>query len=207
MTELSPEGMVISRQELPSAKPRTWLRLILALALVVSLVLVGKWTGVTDDLSAERVRQMIDDAGAYGIVVFVAIFCVGELIQIPGLIFVAAGVYAYGQGLGGVISYLTAIASVVMSFVIVRLVGGQALRGIDKPWVKKILDGIDRQPIATVAVLRLVFIMSPPLNYALALSSIRFRDYLLGSALGLILPIGLFVILFDWAVKIFVENG
>jgi uncharacterized membrane protein YdjX (TVP38/TMEM64 family) len=39
--------------------------------------------------------------------------------------------------------------------------------------------------------------MAPPLNYALALSNVRFRSYLLGTALGLLAPITGLVLLSD----------
>jgi uncharacterized membrane protein YdjX (TVP38/TMEM64 family) len=39
--------------------------------------------------------------------------------------------------------------------------------------------------------------MGPQLNYALALSSVRFRTYLLGTALGLLAPITGLVLLSD----------
>jgi uncharacterized membrane protein YdjX (TVP38/TMEM64 family) len=42
-----------------------------------------------------------------------------------------------------------------------------------------------------VFLLRLVFWLAPPVNYALALSNIRFRHYFAGSLLGLVLPIAL----------------
>ena len=55
--------------------------------------------------------------------------------------------------------------------------------------MRKILDRLDERPILTVVILRLIFVMSPPVNYALALSSLRFRDYLIGSLIGLPVPL------------------
>ncbi len=40
--------------------------------------------------------------------------------------------------------------------------------------------------------------MSPPINHALAVSSIRFRDHLVGSALGTIGPIPATIAVFPW---------
>jgi uncharacterized membrane protein YdjX (TVP38/TMEM64 family) len=48
---------------------------------------------------------------------------------------------------------------------------------------------LDDHPIRTVFLLRLVFWMSPPLNYGLAMTEIRLRDYLVGSGAGLVAPI------------------
>ena len=69
----------------------------------------------------------------------------------------------------------------------------QAVRARMRKWMGR----LETQPIRTIALLRLFLLFSPPLNYALALSRVRFRDYLLGSALGLLPPTVLAVVLFD----------
>jgi uncharacterized membrane protein YdjX (TVP38/TMEM64 family) len=88
---------------------------------------------------------------------------------------------------------------VCFSFAIVRLVGGKALGELENPWVKKVMAKLDERPITTIALLRVVLIMSPQLNYALALTNVRFRDYLIGSVIGLVPPILAFVVFFDAA--------
>jgi len=44
----------------------------------------------------------------------------------------------------------------------------------------------------------MLFQTVPPLNYALAMSGIRFRDYLVGTLLGLPLPIMAYCLFFDY---------
>ncbi|MCB9621848.1 MAG: DedA family protein, partial [Sandaracinus sp.] len=63
----------------------------------------------------------------------------------------------------------------------------------------------ERRPVRVVALLRLILWMAPPLNYALAMSAVRFRDYVVGSALGLILPIAAAALFFDWVVATFLS--
>ena len=50
----------------------------------------------------------------------------------------------------------------------------------------------------TLALIRAVMFISPPLNTALALSRIRFRDFALGSAVGLILPMAVTTFALNW---------
>ena len=52
--------------------------------------------------------------------------------------------------------------------------------------------------IRTVFLLRLFLWLAPALNYALALTHVKYRDYLIGSALGLIVPVAGAALLFDW---------
>jgi len=45
--------------------------------------------------------------------------------------------------------------------------------------------------------LRMLFQTAPAVNYALAMSGIRFRTYLIGTLIGLPLPIAAYCIFFD----------
>jgi uncharacterized membrane protein YdjX (TVP38/TMEM64 family) len=168
---------------------KTLLRLVALLALIVGLIVLGRVTGLHDKLSIDYLRTTVPRLGVWGIVAFIAAFCVGELIHVPGIVFVAVAMLIYGPWLGFPLGLVGAVTSVCVSFGIVRMVGGKALTEIDKPIVRKMMAQLDQRPIRAVTIMRLVLFLFPPLNYALALSNVRFRDYLIGSALGLIPPV------------------
>jgi uncharacterized membrane protein YdjX (TVP38/TMEM64 family) len=168
---------------------RTVLRLAALVALIVALIVIGRMTGLHERLNIDYLRATVPALGVWGALVFVAAFCVGELIHVPGIVFVAVAVLVYGPVLGFAVGLAGAVISVSVSFWVVRGVGGQALTEINKPIVKKMMAELGRRPIRAVAIMRLALFLFPPLNYALALSSVRFRDYLIGSTLGLVPPI------------------
>lgn len=163
------------------------LRLALLAALILGLVLLGRATGLTAWLSdKEELSAFLRVIGPWGYLLFVVLFCVAELIHVPGIVFVAAGVYAYGTVTGFFLGLAAAIASVCVSFAVVRTVGGsKMMEGIERPLVRRLLAQLESRPLRAVILLRLVLFMAPPLNYALALSPVRFGDYLLGSAIGI----------------------
>lgn len=170
-------------------------RLLVVAGVLVALVLIAHLSGLTHSFSTEKIRALIQSAGAWGVVLFVIAFAVGELLHLPGMMFVAAGVLVWGRVLGGVIGFAGAIASVSFSFAFVRTLGGQPFAEVHNPRLKRILARLERRPILTITLLRLVAWMAPTVNYVLALSGVRYRDYLIGSALGLIVPIGVFAAL------------
>jgi uncharacterized membrane protein YdjX (TVP38/TMEM64 family) len=172
-------------------------RLIFLLILLISLYIIGKVTGVSN-LDIKAIQSYVENAGYWGYGLFVSIFCAGEFVHIPGVVFFGAGILAYGKVLGSVIGFIAATASVCFSFVMVRSIGGKVLDKIERPFFKKILQRLDEKPIRAIIILRTCLWMFPPLNYTLALSSVRFRDYLIGSAIGLVLPLALVSICFDW---------
>ena len=186
---------------MPRPRARGKLRLLLVAALFAGLWIAGKTSGVLDDLDTERIRALVDGAGVFGALLFIAIFAVGELLHVPGMLFVGAGILAYGKLAGFAVSLAAALVSISVSFIVVRAVGGKALAEIERPFVKKMLARLERQPVRTVFVLRVVLWLAPALNYALALTSIRFRDYFIGSALGLVPPLIAAALMFDWLIK------
>jgi len=200
----SGEGGAPDAPPLPEKKKPgvNWLRIGLLVALTAGLWIFGKQSGLIDDFDVERVREMVRDAGVLGVIVYIGIFALGELVHIPGIVFVAAGLLSWGKVLGFPISLLASVVSVSVSFVVVRVVGGRALASLNRPLFKRVLDRLDQRPIRTVVVLRLLLFLAPPLNYALAMTNLRFRDYVIGSAIGLVLPLLGVALLFDWVLSL-----
>ena len=184
----------------PASAPSNFSRVRLAavVALFVLLWIVAKATGLIDDVDASRLRSLVTSWGAWGIAGFLLLFALSEFFHIPGLVFFAAAVLAWDAGPGFAIGYAGAILRVCVSFAVVRAIGGRPLATIDRPWLKRMLQRLDRHPALTVAALRIVFIMSFVVNYALAFTNLRWRDYLIGSALGLLPPLAVATVLFDW---------
>lgn len=174
----------------------TPLRLAGVVTFLAALFVIDSVTGASDHVTIENLRARVADAGAWGVLLFVVVFVGGELIHVPGVVFVAAAVLSWGLLAGGLLSYLAAVLSVCFSFGMVRFLGGRPLAKIERPWVRKVMEKLDDHPISTVAILRVTLFMFPPLNYALALSNIEFRDYLVGSVLGLIPPILVIAVFF-----------
>ena len=162
------------------------------------LFAVFELSGLRAHFNLEFLRQQIDDHLLGGPLFFVLLFSLGNLIQIPGWIFLAAAVLALGRSMGGFVTYVAAIVSCVMTFIAIRFVGGDALRQLDNPVIVRILRHLDTRPIRSVVFARTLFQTAPPLNYALAMSGIKFRDYLAGTLLGLPLPIFLYCVFFDY---------
>jgi uncharacterized membrane protein YdjX (TVP38/TMEM64 family) len=126
----------------------------------------------------------------------------GNLIQIPGWVFLAAAVLTLGKTWGAAVTYIAANCSCIITFFIIRLIGGDALRQIKNRIAIRLLGRLDKHPIWNIVLLRTLFQTVPALNYGLAISGIKFREYLIGTMLGLPLPIALYCMFFEYLVKI-----
>jgi uncharacterized membrane protein YdjX (TVP38/TMEM64 family) len=173
-------------------------RLLAVILFLAVLFAVFELSGLRDHFSLEFLRQRILENRVGGLLLFVLLFSLGNLIQIPGWIFLAAAVLALGRTTGGIATYVAACTSCVTTFFIIRFVGGDALRQLKGRIAVRLLQQLDAHPIKSVLLLRVLFQTVPALNYALAMSGIRFRAYVIGTLLGLPLPIALYCLFFDY---------
>ena len=111
---------------------------LLAVVLFLGLLFaVFEVSGLRGHFSLEFLRQQIVAHQLGGLLIFILLFSLGNLIQIPGWIFLAAAVLALGRTMGGLVTYIAAIVSCTMTFVVIRFVGGDALRQLDKPIITR----------------------------------------------------------------------
>lgn len=181
-------------------KKRSPLRWAAIAALVIGGVFAAR---AASGLDQEAIQTAMGDAGVFGFALFLLAFVVGQTLQIPGMPFVLAARVAYGPVLGFAASYIAAVLAVTAVFCVVRGLGGDALTKLKWSWAKKAMAKVENKPFLTVMGLRAVFALSPPLNYALALSPVRFRQHIVGSAVGLLVPISIWVFLSDALVGLF----
>lgn len=172
-------------------------RLIAVFLFVGMIFALYEFTGLRDHLSRDYLQEKILQHEFIGLLLFTLAFALGNLAQVPGWAFLAVAVLALGPMKGGAAIYIAASLSCIMTFFLIRLIGGDALRGLESPMANRILSRLDARPVMSVFVLRLLFQTLPALNYALAMSGIAFRHYFFGTLLGLPVPIALYCLFFD----------
>src|SRR5262245_40786698 len=171
----------------------------LFLTLSVLALWIAAWaTGMTGRFTSESIRSLLEGRGLWGVVVFSVFFSSGQLLRVPSPVFVAAAVAVYGRNSGILVALLGALISATVSFAVVRAFAGQPLADVQHPLIRRLLGNIDSRPVQTVALLRLIFQTAPPLNYALPMTAVRWRDHLVGSVLGVPVPVAVMAGFFDW---------
>ena len=169
----------------------------------LTLVILGLWiaawaTGVTARFTPESIRSLLAGRGLWGVVAFIIVFSAGQLLRVPSFVFIAAAVAVYGRNSGIFVALLGVVTSAIVSFTVVRAFAGQALTDLQHPLIRRLLNKIDSHPMLTVALLRAIFQTAPPLNYALPMTRVRWRDHFIGSILGLPVPVIVMASFFDW---------
>ena len=179
---------------------RHWprLRLLLLALVVASIYLTVNKMGLLQQTDSESIRKLIAQSGFSGVLVFFLVFTVGQLLYIPGMVFVAAAGLAFGQNLGMLYGMIGAAISITVSFYLVRYVGGTPLATTRRPWVRRAMAKLETQPFKSIFVMRVLFSTGPWLNYMLAMSSVKYRHYISASVLGIIPQAAITVYFADW---------
>jgi uncharacterized membrane protein YdjX (TVP38/TMEM64 family) len=164
-------------------------RLVITLGLITCAYLAGKAFGLERLVDAQYLREIVAEAGPWGPIAFVGVFVAAVVSQVPGLMFVAAAPALFQFPEAWLLCFVASNVAVMLNFELVRRIGGQPLQGVQQPWLRKLFGALDAHPIRTVAILRTVTVMFPPVTGALALTQISAREHALGSAIGMLLPL------------------
>ena len=176
---------------------RRYLFLLLILVAVVTLAVVAR--GRVDLASAlPAMVSYVRGAGAVGIVLFAAAYVVSAVALLPGAVLTLAAGFVYGPVLGLAIVSPVSVIAATCAFLLGRTVARDWIgrRVADQPRFAAVDEAVGRQGFKIVALLRL----SPLfpfnlLNYALGLTRVRLRDYVLASWLGMLPGTALYVYL------------
>lgn len=176
-------------------------RAILAV-LVAAFVAGAVWAYATGRVTSSAVEQWLAALGPLGPAVFVGAFVAGAMIGLPGMVFVVGARLAFGAEAGFALGYGAGLLACIVPFATAR----RLRRGAAPVWqprgrfARRAFDLVDEHPRRAVAMLRLVLWFSPPLSYALALTRVSLRDYIVGCAVALLPVVLAAVVATGWFV-------
>jgi uncharacterized membrane protein YdjX (TVP38/TMEM64 family) len=159
-------------------------RLLLLTTLTIVLMAAAKYA-FGDALTYQNLQSLLQDAGFLGVGLFLGVCIIGSLLHIPAYVLLAMCFLIYSGLPGFAVGIAAAFAIFTSHFFFARVVGGNALEHIKHPYFIKKLNSLGHQPLKSIILIRLVFFMAPLINFALGLSSIRYRDFIIGSLLGI----------------------
>lgn len=168
-----------------------WRNVVIGLAVLFVVVLLGWSLGIGPSLwdlfsDRERVQRAVDGAGALAPVVYVA-FLVAQavLAPLPAPAVAVAGGYTFGVIEGFLLTWFGSLAGGVISFGISRLFGRRFVAGSAR--IERLDRYVEEHGGVMIFVLRLIPLVSfDAISYAAGLSGIRFRTFLLATALGML---------------------
>ena len=173
----------------PGGKGKSWLKPVLFILIIILVIASVKVFHLEQYFSAERIGSMLDGMGIWAPVVFILLYAVGMLIGLPGTLFTVAGGLIFGKWFGTLYNVIGAAIGATGAFWIARLLGSEALtnRFSGQKWFKKLNAGLEENGLYYMLFIRLVPLFPfNGVNFGSGLTKISFRDYFIGTAVGII---------------------
>ena len=180
--------------DIPKNRKNAVMKAILLLLFIVAAIFLVRFTPIKNYLTAEALGRFLESAGFWAPIIFIFIYAAGVCFFLPGTLLTGLGGAIFGAYWGFLWVWLGAMAGASAAFFIGRTLGREFASSLIGDKLKKYDDGIERNGFATVLYLRLVYFPFTPMNFGMGLTKVHFRDYFIGTGLGII--VGTFIFTF-----------
>jgi len=185
---------VEERLQKPKKNSKAAIKAILLAAFIIVTIFLIRYTSIKNYLTVEEMSRFLETAGLWAPVVYMMIYTVGICLFLPGTLLTGLGAAIFGAYWGFVYVWIGAMIGSSAAFFIGRTLGREFAASLIGGKLKKYDDAIERNGFATVLYLRLVYFPFTPMNFGMGLTKVRFRDYVAGTGLGII--VGTFIFTF-----------
>jgi uncharacterized membrane protein YdjX (TVP38/TMEM64 family) len=154
--------------------------LVLAVALGSALA----WLVLGGDL--DTVRTTVESAGPWAPLSYVVVHVVLSLVPVPKNLLAGIAGVLFGLPLGILLSFVGSLAAASVTFALARRIGRDAVASLTGPRVQRVEDMLREQGLVAVLLARLSPVPFTIVNYGAGVSPITWRDYLVGTAVGVV---------------------
>ncbi|MGB3771099.1 MAG: TVP38/TMEM64 family protein [Rhodococcus sp. (in: high G+C Gram-positive bacteria)] len=166
------------------ARRRTWIKVAV---LVVVLTCAAVAAAVVDLPDPQDIRDRVDAAGPWGLVVFFALYAVLSATPFPASALTIAGGVLFGLITGVLLVLVAATIGGMISYLLAGSVGQGLLARVGWTRVRKLDATLASRGLLSVLLVRLIPIFPFwVVSYAAGLSSVSRRDFLVGTAVGIV---------------------
>lgn len=158
---------------------------LVALAVAVALGGVLAWLLLGGDI--DTVRQTVEAAGPWAPLVYLLLHVVLTLVPVPKNLLAGVAGVLFGLEAGTTLSWLGSLLAAAVGFAVARRLGREAVASLTGPRIDRVEDILEEQGLAAVVIARLTpFVPFTVVNYGAGVSPVAWRDYLAGTALGVL---------------------
>lgn len=152
-------------------------------------------SGAHEGVDAQALQAWIRGAGAWGAVVFVAVYGLLQPLGVRSVFFLLSAPMIWPPMHAVALSWFGAVVASVLAFAFARFVARDWAQSHASARIRKLDDRLAEDGFRVVTLLRLVFYTTPALQFALGVSRVRFRPFLFGTIVG-VLPFTLLMTFF-----------
>ena len=152
---------------------------------IICIVATGLGVYVLGDIDQAQIEAWLEQAGIWAPVIYIVLYTIGTILILPSTPLNLSGGVIFGAWWGTVWTSVAAVIAAVVAFAFTRTIGREVIaQKLAGRW--EVMDAEIRQGgLFYMFAIRLLPIIPYGLvNFAAGLTSIRFRDYFVGTLLG-----------------------
>ena len=188
------------------SRSKTMIKAGVLVIFIIAAILLGRFTPIKEYLNPKTLGNLIDWAGVWSPLLFIFIYSAGVCLLLPGTLLTFLGSAVFGPYWGFVYVWVGAMIGASAAFWIGRTLGRDFASSLIGDKLKKYDDAIERNGFATTLYLRLVYFPFTPMNFGMGLTRVRFKDYFVGTGLGIIVGTFLFTFFFGTLKEVWVSG-
>lgn len=160
---------------------------IIAAILFVAAVAAIYLSPARSWLTLENARATLDGLRSlwYGPIVFIVVYAAACVLAVPASIFVLSAGIIWGWAFGVVYALIGSILGAAASYFVARYIGGGLLQRFGRMGISA-QKQLEKAGFRSMLILRLIGLPFPVLNFAAGVARMKFSDFMLGTALGII---------------------
>jgi uncharacterized membrane protein YdjX (TVP38/TMEM64 family) len=144
----------------------------------------------------EDIKYFVARWPEYSLLLFLIAYAIRPVLFIPDSIMVFIAGATFGPWLGFVAAYIGENMSALIAFTISRFLGNSWVSHSHLEFVRKLDRVVTRRGFKTLMFLRLIPIAPfDPINYGAGLTSMSYRTFIAGTALGVVPALTVYVVL------------
>ena len=155
---------------------------------LIAVALIALWAHSKGWTDPEAVRELLAPyrSSWVGLPVVLLVFVVAELFFFPVLLLIAGCGLAFGPWLGSIYALVGSVASAILPFFIGRRLGKERLLRWGGPPAKKLIGSLKGKGLVAAFLIRKIPAPFSLVNMLCGASGLRLRDFVLGTALGML---------------------
>ncbi|MBT0567771.1 TVP38/TMEM64 family protein [Williamsia sp. CHRR-6] len=157
-----------------------------AFILVAIIVVATVAVFVVDIPDPQPLREQVRAAGLWGVLLFALVYAGVSLTPFPASALTIGGGLLFGLAVGSTAVMLGATTGAWLGFSLARVLGRDGVARIGWSSVASVDAVLQRRGLVSMMIIRLIPLPFALVNYAAGLSAVRTRDYLVGTAVGIV---------------------
>lgn len=170
------------------------LKLLLMSAILLATIIYINKTGLLTEVSPEGIREFINGFGAYAPLIYIILFAIVPLTFFPDSVLAISSGLIFGLAKGALYTMIGAFLGGTLAFFISRTLKKDFIDVITKGKYDKFHSKIEINGFFTVLILRLIPLFPfDIISYGAGLSKVIYRDFIIGTLIGIIPGVLVFV--------------